>query len=185
MLLIATMFNKNRLLGCQATPPESLLPWLTHQYSLTNKLKKESGDACLQVLNQTFSLSNWWDIHHLHLLHHQQVLHRDIVMYSKHRPCWYARTIFPEQTYQYNQWFFDKLQHEPLGELIFNSDRINRLSLSHYQINNKCIEYYWLDEAMHCYEKELWARFSVFSIDDSERFFLIELLLPGLLSCLI
>ena len=160
-------------------PPLSLLPWLRHQQSLTTKLDEEVGHASLQVLQQHWVSPNYWDRQQLQLAS-DWVMHREIVMWFERVPCWYARTILPQATYLHDHAFFQRLQQESLGKLIFDNARVRRISLSSYAIKPQSSEYSWLDETMHGHADELWVRLSKLILDEQCPFFLVEILLPGL-----
>ncbi|ARG97425.1 chorismate--pyruvate lyase family protein [Legionella micdadei] len=169
------------LLQAHHNPPDNLLPWLTHQASLTDKLQALSGDAELVVLKQYWTAPNWWDKHTLGISE-KPILHREILMSSHQIPCWYARTIVPEHTYQASHRFFNRLTQESLGVIIFNEPRIKRVQLVNYQITSQCIEYHWLNPFLVLKkEEQFWARLSIFNTDVMFNFYLIEILLPGLM----
>jgi chorismate--pyruvate lyase len=101
-------------------------------------------------------------------------------MWAKEDPCWYARTIIPNTSYQENDVFFNRLQKESLGALIFNESRIKRVHMMHYPVNTQSIEYHWVTKCVPCSVKTLWTRFSIFILNDEFPFYLIEILLPAL-----
>ena len=158
---------------------QSLLPWLLHEQSLTNKLLDAAGEARLDVLDQKWELPDAWDRSVLKL-DTTPVMHREILMWAFDAPCWYARTILPEKTFKANTTLFDRLQTEPLGHLIFNGTEIQRASLKHYPISPSSQEYGWLNPSMHQGVMALWVRSSEFIVNNCDSFFLIEILLPGL-----
>lgn len=162
------------------SPPKMLLPWLVYQQSLTKKLKIAAGDARMDVLSQREETSDAWDLYKLKLKH-TPVVHREILMWAFDSPCWYARTIIPSSTQQAHAALFDRLKAEPLGQLIFNGTAIKRASLIHYAISSQSMEYQWLNESMHQGESRLWVRLSEFTVKPHHPFFLVEILLPGLL----
>jgi chorismate lyase len=172
------LIRSDRLLKIGSNPHPALLPWLSHQSSLTDKLKIDSGDAQLEVLSQQWISPSWWDKFTLGLSC-DAVMHRDIRMFSRQTACWYARTIIPNATYHANHSFFDRLKHESLGVIVFNEPRIKRNVLLNYVINDQCLEYYWLS-ALSNQNDQFWVRFSVFTIADTSSFYLVEILLPGL-----
>lgn len=161
-------------------PPEHLIPWLIYQQSLTHKLHSAAGDARLDLLGQSWEASDAWDQSML-ALNQLNVLHREILMWAFDTPCWYARTILPKATYEADALLFDRLRDEPLGHLIFNSPKIKRASLVHYPISPNSMEYAWLTPLMHQNVHLLWVRLSEFKIQSEHSFFLVEILLPGLL----
>lgn len=160
-------------------PPQHLLPWLTYTGYLTEHLYAKSGHTALQIVQQIWEPSNAWDHQRLGLAS-QQVLHRDIVICAWERPCWFARTILPESTYQAHVNLFDRLNVEPLGNLIFHTQSIQRLSFEYYPVTSTCLEYTWLPETIDTQQQDLWVRLSTFQVEFAERFYLVEILLPDL-----
>lgn len=161
-------------------PPEILQPWLVHQQFLTEKLHAITNDTCLNVLDQRWEAPDAWDLSILKL-QATQVIHRQILMSAYDIPCWYARTIIPDTTWQANTGLFDRLKTESLGHLIFYGTEIRRASLTHYMISPSSIEYSWLNKSWHQGESALWVRLSEFVVNSQNSFFLVEVLLPGLL----
>lgn len=166
------------VLNLPVKPPAVLRPWLQYTAALTPKLEQEKGEACLQILSQTWQKPTWWDKYMLGLTEQQLVFHRNILMSSGNWPCWYAKTIVPQVTYETNEVFFSRLSQESLGTMVFNTTTSKRQYLHHYAIDPACLEYYWLEQHWRD-EQTLWARFSVFSIGEYP-FFLVEIILPGL-----
>jgi len=170
----------NTLLPVFCELPASLLPWLTYQHSLTERLTARAGNTHLDVLDQRWESPDWWDKQVLNTKD-STVLHREIVMWASGEPCWYARTIIPQETYIANSELFDRLKKESLGVLIFTESVIKRTSLFHYAIDDKSIEYHWLNKTLSCKATTLWVRMSVFTIHNELNFYLIEIMLPGLM----
>lgn len=163
-----------------ADAPASLLPWLTHTQSLTEKLKHAAGETSMKVVSQGFK-QDWWSQHVLELAS-APVLQREIVMYAQGRACWYARTLIPNTTWQDNLALFAQLHHLSLGQLIFNPEHnISRSWLRHYAIDPGMIEFHWPQEELTAHAKQLWMRLSQFKIAAQHPFYLAEILLPGLL----
>ena len=175
--------GNKKLYPVNQAAPEFLLPWLTHRDSLTQKLKNNTGCARLQVLKQQWEDIDWWDKNAL-IIQDDQVFRREIIMWANDEACWYARTTIPKQTYQAAPLLFDRLQTESLSELIFNEDRIKRNQLMYYAINEACVEYHWLPKNMLSNAPVLWGRLSTLMVNDTEPFYLVEILLPALLRVL-
>jgi len=157
-----------------------ILPWLECTTALTQKLKDASGEARLEILNQNWQAANWWDKYVVNITS-DTIFQREILMSSRNHPCWYARTIIPEITYHANTGIFKRLSTESLGDIIFSEQQITRTSLQHYCINAKTIEYYWLQPDWRDNEEILYLRLSHFTINNLLPFYLVEILLPGLL----
>lgn len=176
-----TRFPENLIVP--ANKPPLLKPWLDHTESLTDKLRHEAGDATLSVINQDYISPGWWDRFVLQI-NTPSLVQREIVISSRKNTCWYARTIIPDDTFEANELLFGRLKQESLGALIFGDTGITRHSMVTYFIDSKCIEYYWLSSAMRGNSQSFWARLSMFEINKASPFFLIEILLPGLLTAL-
>lgn len=181
--ILLMLIKTTQLLQGDSHPPNELITWLCHQNSLTVKLRTQTGHAELEVLEQHWTLPSWWDKFALGLPT-EAVLHRNIVMFSKQIPCWFARTIVPERTYCENSQFFDRLTQESLGVIIFNEPKIERTQLLNYPINKNCIEYHWIPPLIMNKNEQVWIRLSVFTIAEITRFYLVEILLPGLMRVL-
>ena len=125
--------------------PSALLPWVTHQQSLTARLQARAEHVHLQVLSQQWCSPNWWDNYVLNI-DCETVLHREILMWAGQEAYWYARTIIPRATYQEDTFLFDRLEKESLGALIFNEGKIKRVSMTYYPIGKQSIEYHWLNQ---------------------------------------
>ncbi|WED44127.1 chorismate--pyruvate lyase family protein [Legionella cardiaca] len=176
------MLNQTIKLGAaSSSPPKVLLPWLKHEFSLTDKLKNEVGDASLTILNQQWKNPSWWDKFALGIST-SSVMHREIIMSAHGTPCWYARTIIPDSCYQKNFLFFNRLNQESLGVIIFNTPQVKRNLMLQYAINASSLEYYWLPHLpMLTESKDLWSRLSIFSLQENVFFYLVEIFLPDFL----
>ncbi len=160
-----------------------ILRWLTHQGSITNKLKLLTHDVRIEVLENTWETADNWDQKNLSLTSSSEVLHRNIVMWAEDTPCWYARTILPETAYQSEQALFDRLKHQALGELIHNHPDIKRTKIHPYTITPDMPEFEFLKAALqqNTPETNLWGRISTFTIRNQFDFYLLEIFLPGVL----
>lgn len=163
--------------------PEDLNPWLQHKNSLTEKLRAEAGEARLELLQQQWAKTSWWERFVLNVTT-KSVLRREILMSARQVPCWYGRTIIPDYAYEAQPSFFECLQQKPLGELVFKEAKANRTILFDYPINFQCIEYHWLSAYLDDKDAVLGGRLSVFNIDNYIPFYLVEVLFPGFLRIL-
>ena len=165
------------------TPSPVWLSWLTYQQALTKRLDTLAGNSRLQVLSHAWGAADRWDKDVL-MLKDTQIIHREILMWAQDVPCWYARTILPQTTYEANHLFYDRLANETLGDLIFNTPKLERLSLIHYNMQPESTEATWVMNALaeHPYESQEthWIRSSAFSLENASPFYLVEILLPGL-----
>ncbi len=160
-----------------------VLTWLRSQSSITDKLKVLAKKTRLEVLTHTWEVTDDWDQTTLSLPANTDVLHREIVMWGDNTPCWYARTILPHAAYHAEKALFDCLKHQALGELIHPHPDINRDDIKLYAMHPHMQEYNYLTRHLkdtapkHC----LWGRVSTFTIRKQFDFYLLEIMLPGIL----
>ena len=164
--------------------PAELLPWLLNQSSMTEKLQRETtAPVTLAVLSQKWMPVGIWEKYVLGLST-GTIWQREITISAGNTPCWYGRTLISKDTYTTYEAIFSRLKKETLGDIIFSDARIARISLKHYQINSHCMEYYWLHPTMRDQNNNtdsFWLRLSEFRVESTSAFYLIEILLPGLL----
>jgi len=160
---------------------EALLHWLNWPERFTDKLKQKAGDVQLRVLSQGWKDRTYWDANALQVAD-TRLFVREIVMCADAVPCWYARTIIPESTFLFDASLFLRLEQESVGDLIFQANSIERVSLNYYAINQSAIEYHWLHKHKHKPSKpqDLPVRFSKLMVSGGFPFYLVEILLPGL-----
>ena len=171
-------------------PPAQLAPWLKHPGSITDKLKAYAGEARLQLLKHAWELTDTWDQQTLSLIPNLSVLHREILMWANHEPCWFARTILPKPTYQAEEALFSRLKTTPLGELIHHHPNIQRTNITPYPIQAESMEHTYLKHALTLLDPAdkprdvgfdiLWGRCSTFTLHTQHKFYLLEIFLPGL-----
>ncbi len=172
------MMNKNDI--ADYTPQPKLMPWLTYQSCLSDKLRELVSDVSMKVLKETWCNANWWDKYRLNI--EGEVHHREIVMYGNNKLCWYARTIIPRKTYDLNLQLFKRLETEPLGNLLFDAKtQITRTSFKYYAIDKNSIEFTWLGDLIDKNVSSLWMRLSTFTVKNDCDLYLAEIYLPGLL----
>lgn len=164
--------------------PESIFFWLQYKSSLTLKLADLGGKPRLEIIHEGLHRTDWWDQYALELKPNERVFHREILTWDDQKPCWYARTIIPEQTLSRNFSFFHQLKEKSLGELIFNNPRIRRTQFINYAIDHQFIEYYWFPKIAE--EDYYGVRLSEFTYTPAPHlpawpFYLCEILLPDLL----
>lgn len=179
-------------------PPATLLSWLTTDTSLTDRLMKETGSAEVLLLNQGWEETDEWD--RAHGIEEHNSFHRTILMTSNHTPCWLARTSVPYETYHARTEFFDRLQSESLGVLLFHERTANRVAMRWFSLSLAALEFHWILPYCNPRETTVWARESEWrlipdalaplhpearksQLGQTYSFFLIEIFLPGLLCC--
>ena len=162
--------------------PEKLNPWLREKGSITDKLKAKANHIHLDVVSHQFESPDTWDINHLKLQNHTEILHREIIMWADTKACWYARTILPKSVYDIEKALFNQLKTTPLGVLIHHHPEIERSHINPYKIHTNMPEYDYLKHALkqNTPNKTLWGRVSTFTIRHQFNFYLLEIFLPAL-----
>lgn len=172
-------FDGRAIFTCPHADPEQLLDWRTHQHSLMNKLDAIKEGSQLQVIVQDWIKPGWWDTYLLDIKE-KQMFQREIFMTHHEEYYWYARTLIPQNCFDLNVDFFNRLKSEPLRNLIFDNDQVQRTQLLNYPVNEQCIEYYWVKKQYPTIEGILWVRLAKFIYQKKASFYLIEILLPSL-----
>lgn len=164
--------------NCKLEIPEQLKPWIFSKSSLTKQLKRHIKATEVAVVNQCWMDASWWE-HYLLPNVSGRTFIREINMMSPMGRCWYARTVVPEESYQFNSSFFAKLATLSLGDLLFNHADVKRISLSYYPVTKEDIEFHWVKQSGHLItEQPLWARRCAFEIY-GKPLYLLEVFLPN------
>lgn len=159
--------------------PEALKEWREYPYSLTDKLSRTKKGVQLELLDQKWIKTTWWDKWFLRI-DEKLVFQREILMKHQGMDYWYARTIIPQACYHRNPALFKRLEYESLRNLVFESPGVHRVELISYPVDENCTEFHWVKKHLKTLQGVLWIRLSEFSLDQLEPFYLIELLLPEL-----
>lgn len=175
--------------------------WVLYTASLTEKLRLVAGEARLEVISHSIGPLDAWAQTHLQCVD-TVGLQREIVMWAHQRRCWYARTVIPQSTLQADASLFARLNHEPLGQLIFSNPHIQRTDLSPrlligpkeeglsavtkhqisalQRIDYPSVEWQWLQAEWSLLQENLWGRLSTFQLHEHHPFYLYEIFLPDL-----
>lgn len=171
--------NSQPVLTAGITKPELLEDWIDYPDSLTDKLKLALGSIELEVILQKWLKPDWWDTHFLRI-DDSSVFQREIIMRNKGIAYWYARSVIPRKCYNVDPVFFNRLENESIRNLIFDENRVKRINILSYPVNELNLEFYWVKKHIDSIQGTLWVRFAEFSFQDSELFYLVEILLPEL-----
>ncbi|KTD15619.1 4-hydroxybenzoate synthetase [Legionella gratiana] len=171
--------NTDSIFIINAQSSESLKGWLNYQASLTDRLQKIRGEVQLELISQHWVNPDWWDKNVL-LIQDEHVFKRDIIMKSRGISYWFARSIIPKKCYDLDPAFFDRLKNESIKNLVFGNNRVERINWTNYPINHHCIEFYWVKKNINVVDGILWVRLTEFSFQQSESFYIVEIMLPEL-----
>ena len=173
------LINGHKLYLADVKEPPTLSSWIHYQQSLTDKLQQATGSANIVLLSQQWVKPSWWD-KYLLMIDDPVIFQREITMQSQDVAYWYAKTLIPQQCYDLNPDFFNRLQQESVRNLVFDCEQVKRVQMLSYPVDINCIEYSWAKKYLPKLETELWVRYSEYSFLDQESFYLLEILLPEL-----
>ncbi|MCX7115055.1 MAG: chorismate lyase [Gammaproteobacteria bacterium] len=163
--------------------PLALLAWLRCQHAITDKLSKVAQDVRVEVLSHQWQPTNYWERQVLGLKDNT-LIRRDVVISAANQACWFARTMIPEQAYQHDPAFFDRLEHVSLATLVYDEPRVVRERMHSYSFSPAVLEYHWLPHAWSEGQTPLWGRLSTFCFDGHFYFYLFEIFLPRFIRAL-
>ena len=159
--------------------PQGLKEWMHARGSLTQKIAHYSHDTRIQLIQNDWARTTWWDLHVLDI-RPQTAFIREILMMVDGRPWWYARTLIPKRTFEQKSALFQQLNTTSLGNILFNDDKIRRVDLIYYPIDKNYIEYHWALKETANDPKILWSRRTVFDVNEFPLY-LMEIFLPSML----
>ena len=136
--------------------PKDVADWLMDERSLTQKLKWRYAKFRLQLLLKQQQLPHRHEC--LCLALNQPMLIREVFLLDDKTPLVFARSIIPQTA---DTAVFTALEHQPLGEALFNAAGIQKLALSISQQNG------------------IWGRRHVFQIKQT-KLLVCEFFLPDL-----
>lgn len=171
--------NTRLIYSLKAECSKELGDWIHYQLPLTDRLRDANGDAHLELVSQNWIKTDSWCKNLLNIKD-LTVFQREIVMKSHGTPYWYARSIIPHSCYELAPSFFDRLKNESIKNLIFDNDQVKRVASIHYPVDQQCVEFYWVKKHVDFADLVLWTRIAEFSFQESQSFYLIEIMLPKL-----
>lgn len=167
------------------TPPDGLNVWLNHTTAITDKLKMQHPHVYLTRISQGFVIPDAWEKKHTPPPKHSNealLFRREILMHAGEHACWYARTLIPESTYLKEATRFARLETESLGQIIWSTAEIQRQKMQQFCFDHTTLYHAYLKrvEALQLDASPLWGRLSMFQINNTLPFYLLEIFLPEL-----
>lgn len=155
--------------------------WLLHAGSFMQRLREHGIDNPeVQVLQESWQVPLQDEAQQLNLESHDQALVREVLIKSHDAVWMYARTIFPKGILQGKWQELAHLQNRSLGSVLFADPDVRR---GEFEIGLLMPDMAWHQEIAQfadIYAKKLWARRSVFFIEN-KRLLLIEVFMPEVL----
>lgn len=172
-------FHTRPIYRATAHNQDALKSWREHEGSLTDKLLAARGSVELALIGQHWVHPGWWERYFIQM-NDDLLFLREIVMGSGGVSYWYARTVIGQSCYNLDPTFFNRLEHESIRNLIFGEERVQRVNLICYPIDEQCIEFSWVKQYLKPLHQPLWLRLAEYSFKNTGTFYLAELLFPEL-----
>jgi chorismate--pyruvate lyase len=162
-------------------PSPKLMPWLQDPASFMQRLRHHQvADARVRVIRQNWQFPNRSEQVCLALLPRQYGLVREVVIDSPAGKWMFARTVFPRSTLTGREQLLARLKNRALGTMLFNHHYAQRGAFEFTLINPGEDWHKKISGAAQLVLPPLWARRSVFSINN-KSLLLCEVFFPDLL----
>lgn len=152
---------------------EGFINFIQLQTSLTHAIKKLAKDKFeLRLLHQSWMQND--------SSRKEVVFVREIFLIGDDTPWIYGRSVIPKTTY-FAQPTIQSLQLKPLGDVLFNAEKISRDPFLYTKLTKEYIEYQQVAHHLSFSSSFLYARQSTFWLDKNPLF-LMETFLPDFLT---
>lgn len=144
---------------------ENLSQWLFESGSLTQKLKQHCSEFRVEILSKQLRRLSPAQLP-LFAHHALTVQVREVLLYCDGLPWVFAQTLMPMSDIPQSVMKLVELGEKPLGDLIFNDPGVVRSSIEVAQFDGDSIVAQVAAEVGKPAEHPLWARRSMFVLDD-------------------
>lgn len=151
-------------------PDKSVIPssylknWLLDTGSLTERLQTQCTSFHLTLIGQQHAQLTPEEFHRVcapqQQLNLKQWQVREVILWGDNQPWVFARSIIPQRLCESN---FINLNTKPLGQLIFNDKRFERMP---FEVTNMCPSSAFQAQLHLSTEMDLWGRRSVFNFEN-------------------
>lgn len=162
--------------------PESISAWLLHKSSMTKKLRAiTKQEFNVNVLFHGRKKARVDERNFLNISKDEPVIVREVELSCDQNVCIYARSVFPlsSLTEKYSE--IKNLGNKPLGDVIFNDPNLQREPFQIACLGPGHIDFAKAVRTLNQAPDELWARRSIFRLDD-KPILVTEIFLPTLFS---
>ena len=164
--------------------PHRLRGGLACKGSLTEYLSDYcSCDLELEIINEKWQKSVQGEMTPFEDYIDNYLFIREINLTCSNRPLLYGRSLFPRSTYHYCRRQLDELGDRPLGEWLFNDQRICRINTQIGRIGKHTCLYQLALAGLPDRPLQLWGRRSVYTVNEYPLL-VIEIFLPDLIKCI-
>ncbi len=155
-------------------------PWLTDNGSLTLALKRRCAALRVIRLRQARAKPNYDELQPLGLTAGRLAVIREVLLVCGGRPLVYAHSVIPEAGIRGPWRSLSSLGNKPLGEALFADPLVERHPLSFKRLDRRHPLYHGAHRHLAESSRYLWARRSVFALDE-HPILVTEVFLPEVL----
>lgn len=155
--------------------------WLLEQGSLTQRLKATSKNFSVQPLLQTRSRPAHDEAYLLGLLAHQKDWVREVMLMDGNASKVFAHSVLPSKSLHGDWQGLVRLGNQPLGAALFANPCIVRTPLQFKKLSRQHALYRQATKYLPNLPSVLWARRSIFRLNQSRAMLVTEVFLPAVL----
>jgi len=155
-------------------------PWLLDRGSLTRRIQDRCAGFSVRHVRQRHGKAMPFERNMLALGAHSRALLRDVFLYCGETPLVFAHSVLPAASLHGNWQALGRMGDRPLGAALFANPRVRRTPLHFKKLNRRHELYRLACAALPNPPASLWARRSVFYLED-RPILVTEVFLPGIL----
>ena len=154
--------------------------WLMEQGSLTARLQQKYADFYVEPVCIHYQKPASEEIAAMHIPEQCQAQIREVLLYGSGRPVVFAHSVLPRRSMRGEWHKLGRLGSKPLGAVLFASAQVRRTPLSYKKLSPHHVLYQKAVRYLAEKPQYLWARRSIFSLNDA-GIMVVEVFLPELL----
>jgi len=164
-----------------STPmPNAVAAWLVDSKELSPIFKTLCHALTVHRLKQAWEPCFADETVVLELQANDPALVREVYLLGDGIAWSFGRVVIPEATYQHWQTQFDELGTRPIGEhLLYSNESVVRSNFTYCQLGSEHPLYQTIHRNYPCPTPTLWARRSLFTIDDQYPLLISDIMLPN------
>jgi chorismate lyase len=164
-----------------ARVPHYLLDWILCKDSTTAKIRKlTDNQLVMNIISEEFSLPMENEAKKLIQNTSAHCLVRKALMQASNLPWLYCRSVFPKKTLTGEESIFSNLGSQPIGDILFGKNAWARSLFELSELTTESLLYQEATEHLTFKPDSLWARRSVFALQN-KSILITEVFLPAFL----
>lgn len=155
-------------------------PWLLDRGSLTQRLRARSKSFSVRGVSQQWARPQPDEARLLGMRAHHSALLREVSLCCDGQPVVFAHSVLPRRSLRGAWHGLGQLGARPLGEALFANPAVVRASLTYRKLSATSALFQRAAAGLREVPRNLWARRSVFLLQDAP-ILVTEVFLPGVL----